>query len=86
MLYLTCTTITSVDLAHYGVYCAKDWVSVDCGTILKYLRGVVVEWLERLDYGAESRRKVVNSRLGFAMRQLENSLCQPSSKWVPFSN
>ena len=24
MLYLTCTTITSVDLAHYGVSRAKD--------------------------------------------------------------
>ena len=34
MLYLTCTIITSVDLAHYGVSRAKDWVSVDCGTIL----------------------------------------------------
>ena len=33
MLYLTCITITSVDLAHYGVSRAKDWVSVDCGTI-----------------------------------------------------
>ena len=33
MLYLTYTTITSVDLAHYGVSRAKDWVSVDCGTI-----------------------------------------------------
>ena len=32
MLYLTCTTITSVDLAHYGVSRAKDWVSVNCGT------------------------------------------------------
>ena len=32
MLYLTCTTITSVDLAHYGVSLANDWVSVDCGT------------------------------------------------------
>ena len=32
MLYLTCTTITIVDLAHYGVSRAKDWVSVDCGT------------------------------------------------------
>ena len=32
MLYLTCTTRTSVDLAHYGVSRAKDWVSVDCGT------------------------------------------------------
>ena len=32
MLHLTCTTITSVDLAHHGVSSAKDWVSVDCGT------------------------------------------------------
>ena len=31
MLYLTCIMIFSVDLAHYGVSCAKDWVSVDCG-------------------------------------------------------
>ena len=31
MLYLTCTTINSVDLAHYGVSLAKDCVSVDCG-------------------------------------------------------
>ena len=36
MLYLTCTTITSVDLAHYEVSHAKDWVSVDCGTISFY--------------------------------------------------
>ena len=28
----TCTTITSIDLAHYGVSRAKDWVSVKCGT------------------------------------------------------
>ena len=33
MLYLTCTTRTSVDLAHYGVSRAKDLVSVNCGTI-----------------------------------------------------
>ena len=33
MLYLTCTIISNVDLAHYGVSCAKDWVFVDCGTI-----------------------------------------------------
>ena len=32
MLYLTCTTIPSVDLAHYIVSHAKDWISVDCGT------------------------------------------------------
>ena len=35
---------------------------------------VVVEWLELLDYVAESRRKVVSSRLDFAMRRLENSV------------
>ena len=32
MLYLTCTTISSVDLAQYGVSLAKVWVSVECGT------------------------------------------------------
>ena len=34
----------------------------------------MVYWLERLDYGVESRRKVVSSRLGYAMRRLENSV------------
>ena len=38
MLYLTCTTITSVDLAYYGVSRAKDWVSVDCGTLYNICR------------------------------------------------
>ena len=33
MLYLTCTIISSVDLAHYEVSCVKDWVFVDYGTI-----------------------------------------------------
>ena len=32
MLYVTCTMISSVDLTHYGVSHAKDWVFVDCGT------------------------------------------------------
>ena len=26
--------LLSVDIAHYGVSRAKDWVSVDCGTTL----------------------------------------------------
>ena len=34
MLFLTCTTISSVDLAQYGVSLAKDWVAVECGTRL----------------------------------------------------
>ena len=29
---LTCTMTSSVDLAHYSVSHAKDWVFVDCGT------------------------------------------------------
>ena len=33
ILYLTCTTISSVDLAHYGISLAEDWVFGDCGTI-----------------------------------------------------
>ena len=32
MLYLTCTMLSSVDLAHYRVSGTTDWVSVDCGT------------------------------------------------------
>ena len=32
MFYLTCTMISGVDLACYGVSRAKDWVSVDCST------------------------------------------------------
>ena len=32
MLSLTCIVIFSVELAHYGVSHAKDWISVDCGT------------------------------------------------------
>ena len=31
-LYLICTMVYSVDLVHYGVSRAKDWVSVDCNT------------------------------------------------------
>ena len=33
MLYLACITISSADLAQYGVSLAKDWVSVKCGTM-----------------------------------------------------
>ena len=34
MLYLTCTIISSVDLAHYRVSRDKDWVSGHCSTII----------------------------------------------------
>ena len=29
----------------------------------------MIDWLEKLDYGEESRRKVVSLRLGFAIRR-----------------
>ena len=45
----------------------------------------MVEWLEQLDMAQKVAVKR-SSGLGFAMRRLENSFCQPSSKWVPFSN
>ena len=38
-----------------------------------------------LGYRAESRRKVMRERVGFAIRRLETSLCQPSKQSVPFS-
>ena len=49
---LTCTTVTSVDLAHYGVSRAKDWVSVDCGTIsygvfIAEFRGETISVMDR---------------------------------------
>ena len=49
MLYLTCTIISSVDLAHYGVFCAKDRVSVDCGTISFDVK-VFVQTLMKIRY------------------------------------
>ena len=33
-----------------------------------FQRGAIVEWLEILGYGRESRQKVVRSRLGFAIQ------------------
>ena len=64
----------------YGIYFRSPNVEIFYGTVMFEYREVPC------GYGAESRRKVVSSRLRFAVRPLENSLCQPSSKWVPFSN
>ena len=47
-------------------------------------RGPVL--LDRLGNGAEGLRKVVGSNPGRAIRRLDNSLCQPSSKSAHFSN
>ena len=52
-----------------------DKINTNTYLLWDTMRGAVVEWLEQLDYGTESRRKVVSSRLGFTMLRLENSLC-----------
>ena len=57
MLYLTCTTITSVDLAHYGVSRVKDRVSGDCGTI-KCLECVLFRFKSLVEESAAKRRTV----------------------------
>ena len=75
MLYLTCTTITSVDLARYGISRAKDWVSVDCGTkLLKLLRSfVLVRWtcasaaLVELSKTIHVRSLILSSHLFFCL-------------------
>ena len=60
MLYLTCTTITSVDLEHYGVSRAKDWYlrivvqlaqdhQPSPGERIDIARFHFVDWAEMLD-------------------------------------
>ena len=56
MLYLTCTMISSVDFAYYGVSRAKDWVSVDCGT--KTIYPAQRQWHPEVVHGKEVRMPV----------------------------
>ena len=48
MFFLTCTMISSVYLAHYGVSRAKDWVSVDSGTEFVHFRNEVTVFIFNL--------------------------------------
>ena len=57
MLYLTCTIISSVDLAHYGVFRAKDRVSVDCGTGFLILHNLKSLCHFIISYGTVSSRE-----------------------------
>ena len=41
-------------LAFFNIWTASHWYII--GWYVKYERGAVVEWLEQLGYGAESRR------------------------------
>ena len=58
----------------------------NCSTVVPPYHDAVAEWLERLGYAAESRRKVVSSRLGFAMRRLKTLSVNPAVNWHLFSN
>ena len=64
MLYLTCTTMTSVDLAYYGVSRAKDWVSVDCGT--NQYRNIPAggKWTGRLEKVAHTYKRNIFANEG----------------------
>ena len=50
-------------------------LTYESGALPIALRGPV-EWLEPLGYGAKSRRKVLKSNPGFAIRRMENSTQQ----------
>ena len=52
----------------------------------RYARGGVVKLVRAAWLWCRKSPQSVSSRLGFAMQRLENSLCQPSSKWIPFLN
>ena len=77
MFYLTCTTITSVGLAHYGVSRANYWVSVDCGTNMIYSIKIISRGMKancpcshRLQMCA--RRRSENEQLAYV---LNKALC-----------
>ena len=56
------------------------WVSIFTDTVVEL--GVVVKRLETLTYGTESRWY----EFGFGQPATKNSLCQPCSKLIQFSN
>ena len=74
MLYLTCTTISSVDLAQYGISLAKVWVSVECGTrtIIVRNKPIALEYRETKFIGIHPQRF-----------QLFQGICKVSQKVVP---
>ena len=80
----TCTIIINISLIRHQlktvIHLANDHSFY---AKLERRRSSVVRaaWLR-----CRKRRKVLSSRLGFAIRRLKSSLCQPNSKWVPSSN
>ena len=80
LLYLPTLPIRNIPSLSYSAQPIQIYHTLP---ILERRRGRVVRgarlWCRKSPYR-------VSSRLGCAMRRLENSLCQPSRKWVPFSN
>ena len=82
MLYLTCTTITSVDLAHYGVSRSKDSVSVDCGTSIyldALIRRALFEFCNDREENAHLKRarvEVLHGPSMFVIAKIYGVLCQ----------
>ena len=87
MLYLTCTMLSSVDLAHYAVSHAKDWVSVDCNTIFTcIMRWELPEWshdflLDSLEEEPLFKRILVLEEITCSF--LEKRICSKRSKLFP---
>ena len=84
MLCLTCTMIISVDLAQYGVSCAKDWLSVDCGTILNEIwpRGYKTFFmLNSIEHEILNAHKYINiKKFGFTKAQISLECFFPAHK------
>ena len=87
MLYLTCTTITSIDLAHYGVSRAKDWVSVKCGTRMNYSFEKITFSLERISDSISlifREKRGTNNNFSQIINLMLNFVSVPCLEWVTF--
>ena len=59
---------TNFIMIDHGTKSAKEYIDYIRKSVHSFARGAVIEWLERLNYGAESRREFE------AGRRLENSV------------
>ena len=57
MLYFTCTMKSSVDLAHYGLSRAKDWVSLDCGRSAFTVNAIIPVMRARNIYTRQKKKR-----------------------------
>ena len=62
MLYFTCTMKSSVDLAHYGLSRAKDWVSLDCGRSAFTVNAIIPVMRARNIYTRQKKKEKKRKR------------------------